>query len=72
MHLWRPDALRGRCCSMGAGASSATTTGSGNARRDSARIAAVCRSTAAAIPGSTRESGAAWRCANPIDTGRRT
>ncbi|GGZ39090.1 hypothetical protein GCM10010387_36470 [Streptomyces inusitatus] len=46
-----------------------TASGSGNARRDSSRIAAVCRSTAAAIPGSTRDGRAAWRCASTARRG---
>ncbi|RPK32306.1 hypothetical protein EES39_39005 [Streptomyces sp. ADI92-24] len=46
------------------GASSGTTGGSGNARRLSSRIARFCRSTACAMPGSTWDGTAAWRCAS--------
>lgn len=58
---WDTSAARRRLArtfSIGAGASSETTSGSGNARRDSDRIAAVCRSTASAMAGSIRDGDA--------------
>lgn len=53
-----------RAASIAAGASSGTVSGSGNTRRLSSRIAVVCRSTACAMAGSTRDGGAARRCAS--------
>ncbi|MFF3554206.1 AAA family ATPase [Streptomyces tsukubensis] len=53
-----------RVCPIGAGASSGTTPDSGSARRDRARIAAVCRSTASVMAGSTRDGGAFWCAAS--------
>lgn len=58
---WRRRSAR--ACSIGAGASSGTTSVSGNALRDSSRIALVCLSTASAMAGSTWRGAAALRCA---------
>lgn len=52
---------RTQAASIVAGASSGTVPGSGNARALNSRIARVCRSTASAMPGSTRRTGVtAW------------